>query len=132
MDIPIRISGYLVSTQWDTWMEMKLTPENHDSKLRINGIKAWADGSTQGGSAFFREDYLKKEWGRGSPNYSQEHLNDVVFKAHEKYWQVGVHCNGDAAVDMALDAFEEANKKCPREGLRHRLEHATFTREEHY
>lgn len=33
---------------------MKMKPDNGDEDLRINGVKCWADGSTQGGSAYLR------------------------------------------------------------------------------
>ena len=41
-------------------------------------------------------------------------------------WQVGVHCNGDAGMDMVLNAYEYALSKCPRKDLRHRVEHSTL------
>lgn len=53
-DPPVRYSGFLVSTAWETWMEEKMVPDYKDDTLRIHGIKCWADGSTQGGSAFMR------------------------------------------------------------------------------
>lgn len=56
---PVRYSGYLVSTAWNTWMEQKMVPEWDDYHLRIHGVKCWADGSLQGGSGFVRENYLK-------------------------------------------------------------------------
>ena len=51
-------------------MKEGLVPEYKDPLLRINGIKCWCDGSIQAGSAFFRQPYLRPEWGIGTPNYS--------------------------------------------------------------
>ena len=52
---PIRYSGFLTSSHWKKWTEeKKLKPERKDPRLRILGMKAWVDGSTQGGSAYFR------------------------------------------------------------------------------
>lgn len=51
-------------------MEQKMVPDYKDEYLRLHGMKSWADGSTQGGSAFLRENYLKPEWKRGHANYT--------------------------------------------------------------
>lgn len=45
--------------------------------------------------------------------------------AHDKGWQVGVHANGDAGIDLTLDAFEAVQKQNPNPNLRHRIEHCT-------
>ena len=59
-------------------------------------MKCWADGSIQAGSAYMKE------------NYTPEELHKTIRPAHDAGWQVGVHANGDAAIDMVLDAFEKA------------------------
>lgn len=48
---------------------------------------------------------MKAEWGYGAANYQQEKLNSAVLEAHKKGFQVGIHANGDAGIDMALNAF---------------------------
>ena len=129
---PVRVSAYLSSAAMDVWKKKgMLKPNNHSEYLRFNGIKAWVDGSNQGGSGYQREPYLIKEWGRGAPNYTQEALNAVVQQAHDAGWQVGIHANGDAGIDMALDAFEFAQKQNPRRDMRHRVEHSTVCQPEH-
>ncbi len=70
---PVRLSGYLISTAWDVWQKLNRVPNYKDEELRINGIKCWADGSTQAGSAYLREPYLNFP-GRGNPNYTPEAL----------------------------------------------------------
>ena len=67
----MRICGYYVSTAWDFWQTKQEFPEMKDHYFRMNGIKAWSDGSTQGGSAYFRDPYLLDKWGNGFANYSQ-------------------------------------------------------------
>lgn len=49
----------LVSTRWDVWEKKKLVPNFTDNDLRIKGMKFWADGSTQLGTAFMRENYKR-------------------------------------------------------------------------
>lgn len=122
---PVRMSAYLVSTAMATWKKLGLKPDNSNESLRINGIKAWADGTNQGGSGFQREPYLKAAWKNGTPNYSQSELNEAVQAAHDEGWQVGIHANGDAGIDMALKAFETAQQNNPKRDMRHRIEHST-------
>jgi hypothetical protein len=37
-------------------------------------------------------------------------LYHSVKVAHDDGWQVGVHANGDAAIDMVLDVYEKVQK----------------------
>src|SRR5680860_418503 len=49
-----------------------------------------------------------------------------IKQAHRAGFQVGVHAIGDAAIDLVLDAYEEANNEFPRIGPRHRIEHCSI------
>lgn len=49
----------------------------------------------------------------------------MIRRAHEGGWQVGVHANGDAAIDMVLDAYEAVLGKSSNSDLRHRIEHCS-------
>lgn len=122
---PVRMSAFLVSTAMPTWQKLGLKPDHRSEVLRINGIKAWADGTNQGGSGFQREPYLQAAWKNGTPNYSQAELNAAVQAAHDGGWQVGIHANGDAGIDMALKAYEAAQQRNPQSDRRHRIEHST-------
>ncbi len=123
-DSPVRYRGMLVSTEYDAWMQMGLTPGFGDALFRVDGIKAWADGSNQGGTGFQREPYLGTD-SRGSLNYSPEELAEVVLRAHRDGWQIGVHANGDAAIDVTIDAYERALTTDSRSDHRHRIEHCS-------
>ena len=57
---------------------------------------------------------------------SQDNLNDQVRDAHLHQFQVGVHANGDVAIDMVLTAYELAQRTRPRPDARHRIEHCTL------
>lgn len=91
-DAPVRYRGMLVSTSHDAWMDQGLRPGFGDDLFRVDGIKAWADGSNQAGTGFQRQPYLGSD-DRGSLNYSPEELAEVVGRAHADGWQVGVHAN---------------------------------------
>jgi hypothetical protein len=97
---------------------------------RLNGVKIIADGSPQGRTAYFTKPYLtggpggEKHW-RGTPIVPPEHMNAVVKLAYACNAQVLVHCNGDAAIDMLLDAHQAAGAPA---GRRTTVVHSQFVR----
>ncbi len=123
-DSPVRYRGMLVSTNYDEWMDRGIRPGHGNDMFRVDGIKAWSDGSNQAGTGYQREPYLGTD-SRGALNYSPDALADVVARAHRDGWQLGVHANGDAAIDVTIDAFERALASDPRADHRHRIEHCS-------
>jgi len=55
-------------------------------------------------------------------------IAQVAEDAHAAGWQLALHAIGDAAVDAALDVFARAQRRVPRAGARHRIEHAGLIR----
>lgn len=97
---------------------------------RLCGVKIIADGSPQGKTAYFSKPYLtggpggEKNW-CGVPTVPADHINAVVNRAYEKHAQVLVHCNGDATIDLLLDAHRAAG--APRD-RRTTVIHSQFVR----
>lgn len=87
-----------------------------EKHLKLNGFKFVSDGSPQGKTAFFGRAYLTAVPGcdnaecRGFPVVTQEQFNEAVIKGFKNDLQTYVHCNGDAAIDMYIEAIENANK----------------------
>lgn len=77
--------------------------------LRLGGYKLILDGSPQGRSAWMSEPYLGDD-----PEYrAYPYLNDdaadaFVRRAVAERRQILVHCNGDAAGEQFLNAYERA------------------------
>jgi predicted amidohydrolase YtcJ len=124
-DPGVRYAGFLVSTHFEKWKEMKLRPGVRSKRFTLNGIKAWADGSNQGLTGFQRKPYLGST-NRGALNYTPQEIEAVIRQAHEANWQIGVHANGDAAIDTVLDAFERVAGVGGARKLRHRIEHCSI------
>lgn len=124
-DSPVRYRGMLVSTAYDSWMQHGVRPGDGDDMLRVHGIKAWADGSNQAGTGYQREPYLGTQ-SCGALNHTPERLAEIIGRAHADGWQVGVHANGDAAIDATLDAYEQVLRFHPRPDHRHRIEHCSI------
>ncbi|MEI6441048.1 MAG: amidohydrolase [Alphaproteobacteria bacterium] len=124
-DPGVRYAGFLVSTHFTKWTELGLRPGVRAGRFSLNGIKAWADGSNQGGTGYQRTPYLNSE-NRGALNYTPEEIEHVIRQAHDAGWQIGVHANGDAAIDTVLSAFEHVVGPGGGRPLRHRIEHCSI------
>lgn len=87
--------------------------EKYDKRFKIGGVKITMDGSPQGRTAFFTTPYLtggpagEKNW-RGEPTFPQDVANQMVKKVYDLRVPLILHCNGDAAIDAFLTAYELA------------------------
>jgi predicted amidohydrolase YtcJ len=59
--------------------------------------------------------------------WEPEQFKQSIRSLHDTGLQVCVHCIGDAAADLTLDAYEGAMNANPRPDPRHRIEHAVLT-----
>jgi predicted amidohydrolase YtcJ len=57
---------------------------------------------------------------------TEQELYENGRKAHEADWQIGVHANGDRAIDVVLRVYERLQRERPRPDPRFRLEHCTI------
>lgn len=86
---------------------------HYTNRLKLQGFKLHIDGSPQGKTAFWSEPLLtpgpggEENW-RGQPLFPPELVNKAVKEVYAKGVQVFCHCNGDAAIDMMIDAAREA------------------------
>ncbi len=90
---------------------------------RFAGFKFLIDG--QAPTAYCHQPHNGTSW--DMPTWDPDNFKDTVRTLHDTGLQICVHCGGDAAADLALDAFEEAMNANPRSDPRHRLEHAVIT-----
>ena len=83
----------------------------YDKRLKIGGVKITADGSPQGRTAFFSTPYLtggpagEKDW-RGEPTFPAATLKQMLKRVYDLNVPLTYHANGDAAIDMLLQAHE--------------------------
>ena len=78
--------------------------------FKIGGYKAILDGSPQGRSAWMTKPYENSGDYCGYPWMSDEVVEGYMKTAIDSNHQVLVHCNGDAASDQFLNAYEKAYK----------------------
>lgn len=141
---PLRVSMWEVSTT-DTYTEPE-TFTAPETKLHKAGVKLWTDGSPWVGNIAISFPYLDTEATRtagidpavaGSPssmNYSREQLDAIIDKAAPAGWQMAFHANGDLALDLALDAYEDGLTRHGLLGTDHRwrIEHAGAGTRRHF
>jgi predicted amidohydrolase YtcJ len=93
-----------------------------DDWLRLGAVKIFADGSLVGRTAAMHEPYHGSD-GSGYLQNDAAALRAAIIAAHRSGWQVATHAIGDLAIDVVLDAYEQALAEYPRRDPRHRIEH---------
>ncbi|HLV86726.1 MAG TPA: amidohydrolase [Candidatus Sulfotelmatobacter sp.] len=107
-----------------------------DLMLHTGMLKGFMDGSLGSHTAALLEPYSDDPKNSGLPRYDAAKLNDMTKERVLAGFQIGFHAIGDKGVQMALDAFAEA-EKAAHEGnvksangsddFRLRIEHAQVT-----
>ena len=101
-------------------------------RLRIGGVKLFADGVFSARTSWLREPYVGG--GRGSlvvdgadEQARLKQLRSAIGVAHDAGRQVQVHATGDAAVAATVEAMVDAQRRTPRDGPGHVLIHGVLT-----
>ncbi len=98
--------------------------------LKVGGVKYGVDGSASGRTMAMSTPYVGRPDDYGILTMTQEETNEVVEEAHRNDWQIGIHANGDVAIELVLNAYERAQRNWPRPDPRHRIEHCTLVNPE--
>ena len=93
---------------------------------RFMGYKFLIDG--QGPTAYTHEPHNGTEY--QMTTWNADEFKETVKSLHNTGLQICVHCIGDAASDLVLEAYEGAMNANPRSDARHRIEHAVLTKPE--
>ncbi|WP_411339019.1 amidohydrolase [Sphingopyxis sp. J-6] len=83
----------------------------YQGHVKLQGIKFVLDGSVQARTGYFTRDYKRGSPEGHHPWHGEPVLSEAAFiaqarKVHERGWQLFVHANGDAAIDMAIRGFD--------------------------
>jgi predicted amidohydrolase YtcJ len=97
-----------------------------DEWLRIGALKMAIDGGTSAHTAYMYEPYEGDTELVAFNRLPLEALERYFRAAQELGWDVGIHCCGDHAQDMAVDAFARVAQELPRADARHSIIHAYF------
>ncbi|MBN1177728.1 MAG: amidohydrolase [Anaerolineae bacterium] len=123
-DMTMRGAVYY-TLEWPADVERALNEMDHyaDAFMRFAGFKFLLDGQMT--MAYCHEPHNGHRW--DIPTWDPDGFKEAVRLLHDTGLQICVHCVGDAAIDLTLDAFELAMNANPRSDPRHRLEHAVIT-----
>jgi predicted amidohydrolase YtcJ len=100
-----------------------------DDLLNVGGVKIMFDGSGMARTAWMYEEWNKNftELDKGNFGYPVtpvKTMKEIVKAAHDADLQICTHTIGDRAMDVVMDAYEDAIKDNPRGDARHSLIHA--------
>lgn len=110
----------------------ELTFGQYEGHVKLEGIKFVLDGSPQARTGYFTRDYKNgapdghHPW-HGTSNMTQDQFNADARRVRDKGWQLFVHANGDAAIDMAIKGFDAVGIKA-RDNARPVVIHSQFQR----
>ena len=97
-----------------------------DEWLRVGAVKATCDGSISERTARVSAPYVGRPSDHGILVADAEALYPLARRAHAAGWQIGIHANGDAAIDLVLGIYERLQRELPRRDPRFRIEHCTI------
>jgi len=135
--LTVRVSEWLDFN--DSVEDLKKKRDSHplsDLMLHTGMLKGFMDGSVGGHTAALLEPYADDPKNTGLPRYDAGKLNEMAKERVLAGFQLGFHAIGDKGVQMALDAFAEAEKAANEQKVkaanggddfRLRVEHAQVT-----
>lgn len=133
--LPIDVLVYpLILTSADT-LKPPLHGPDYVNRVRIGGVKLTIDGSPQGKTAWLTQPYFIPPDGQGPeyvgyPAIEPKLAIEKIEQAFREGWQILVHANGDAAIDLFLAGVKSALQKYPRSNHRAVLIHGQTARED--
>ena len=119
----VRITSYAAGIEPAvTVAGSKPTPWLYDDRLRMVGIKLYADGALGSRGAWLKAPYADAAT-RGLPLIDDAKLRNLMSRASMDGFQIALHAIGDAANGQALAAIEELGETYKGD-RRWRVEHA--------
>ncbi|RMF92758.1 MAG: amidohydrolase, partial [Nitrospinota bacterium] len=94
--------------------------------FRLGALKMALDGGTTSRTAYMYEPFCGES---RVINYNRLDTASLVHyfrQAHELHWDIGIHCCGDRAQDMAVEALAQVVQASSRSDARHQIIHAYF------
>ena len=101
-----------------------------DDMIRIGAVKFSADGSASERTMSMSTSYQGKPDDFGILTMTQDEIYSAVDDAVAHDFRVGIHANGDVAINMVLNAYEKVLKDYKGINPRHRIEHCSLVNDE--
>ena len=97
-----------------------------DEFVRIGAAKFVADGSASERTMSMSTPFEGRPDDYGILTMTQDQVYDAVEDAVASGFRVGIHANGDIAIDMVLNAYERVLQNHRGENPRYRIEHCSL------
>jgi predicted amidohydrolase YtcJ len=100
-------------------------PLNHNNKYFVRSVKAFADGALGSRGALFLEEYSDYPGYYGEPRQSEDQIAKSATELLKIGFNMRIHCIGDGANHVAINAYERALRATGIDGKKARfaLEH---------
>jgi predicted amidohydrolase YtcJ len=122
--LSIRLRIYIPPNALNHVETMGLRKKLNNERVRLNGVKVYADGSLGARTAALREPYSDDPSNMGILRQSDKEMRTLVERIDGMGYQAIIHAIGDRAVEQAIDAL--ASVTGPKNPRRHRIEHASL------
>lgn len=128
--LTLRFNVWLPIEGIQKYLDKGIAMNQGDDMVKVSFLKIFCDGTIGSATAAMFEPFKHRPDSRGLLIHPVEELDALIEKAHQNNWQIGVHSIGNRGVHLVLNAVEKAQKKFGKKGLRHRIEHSQFVRDE--
>jgi hypothetical protein len=118
--LKVRIIGYTAGVEPLKLFE-KPTEWLYGDRLRLGGVKLYADGALGSRGAWLKRRYADAET-VGLKFHNDAELLAMARQACTGGFQLAIHAIGDAANDQVIRTYEQLRSACPR-STRWRIEH---------
>ncbi len=98
-----------------------------EGSFKVSCLKIISDGSLGARTAYLKEPYADDPSTNGIAIYTQEELDSFVLEAQKRNVPAAIHAIGNGAMEMCLNAIENAKNTYPEYSPRHAIVHCQIT-----
>jgi predicted amidohydrolase YtcJ len=106
------------------WKELReARRQHHDAWIEVEGVKLMLDGVIDAYTGAMLQPYSDRPDTSGTLFWDRNQYISTVSALDREHFQVSTHAIGDAAIRLALDGYEAAEKANGIHEARHKVEH---------
>ncbi|MBQ6878375.1 MAG: amidohydrolase [Oscillospiraceae bacterium] len=98
-----------------------------EGSFKVSCLKIISDGSLGARTALMKDFYADDPTTKGISIYSQDELDYFVLEAQKRNIPAAIHAIGNGAMEMCLNAIENAKNAYPEYNPRHAIVHCQIT-----
>lgn len=129
-NLGVRTVIYFTENYLDRVVNLGLKTGFGDERLKIGGLKLFADGSIGSKTAWVKEPFQGEPNNKGMSIWDSDELGKLMRKADSNGIQLAIHTIGDRAIGQVVGLFEEIIDSRGESSVRHRIEHCEMGRDD--